>query len=146
MENKELMFGTEAIDPHQQQNHLLLVVGKVFTMQKLTFWLLAYAFALGCIYLFGGLFIPLAIINTILFPFSIILVGHFARLFMQSIPILYRLLYPQYKPLFNFYSNLVAILLIVIKIVIYLYVWKYSFVLGILGLALVIFYANKLAK
>jgi len=141
-----LLFGTKAVDPHQQQNHFLLVVGKVFTMQKVMFWLLAYVFAVGCFYLFGGSFIPLAIINTILFPFSVILIGYIARLFSQSAPFIFRLLYPNYKPLFNFYSKLVAVLLIIIKTIIYMFVWQYSFVVGILGLALMIFYANKLAK
>lgn len=146
MENKELLFGTKAVDPYKQQNQFQLLVGKIFTMQSIKFWLLAYLYAVGCFYLFGTSFTVLAIINTVLFPFSIILIGYVARLFMQAIPFIYRLLYPQYKPLFNFYNKLVAVLMIVIKVAIYVYVWQYSFVIGILGLVLVIIYANKLVK
>lgn len=140
------MFGTEAIDPNKTQNQFFLLIHKIITMQSVKFWLFAYVFAVGCYYFVNLPITVLAMVNTLLFPFAAILVGYFARLFMQYVPLLYRLLSPSYKPLFNFYSTFIAFVLIIIKLFIYSFIWYFSFVIGLFGLGLVIYYANKLVK
>lgn len=146
LENKELLFGTRAMDAGKQQNKFLLFMRKMFTMQRVTFWIITYAFAIGCFYLFGESFMLIAAVNTLLFPFAVILVGYFARLFSPSVPFIFRVLYPDYTYLYQAYSTLVFIVLMIVKTIIYMFLWGYSFALGLLGLVLTIFYASKLVK
>src|SRR5699024_11599917 len=89
LQNKELLFGTRAMDAGKQQNKFLLFMRKMFTMQRVTFWIITYAFAIGCFYLFGESFMFIAAVKSLLFFFVVIFVGYFALLFFTSVPFLF---------------------------------------------------------
>src|SRR5699024_5031502 len=133
LQNKEVLFGAKAIDSNTQQNKVVLVIRKLFTLQRVTFWLITYAFALGCFYLFGESFMLIAAVNTLLLPFAAILVGYFARLFSPSVPFIFRVLYPDYTYLYHAYSTLVFIVLVIFKTIIFILFWIVSFVMTFYG-------------
>lgn len=145
LENKEQLFGTKAIDYRGSQFYLLSMVTRIFTLQNIKFWLLTYVVSVVIFQLFGWRRIDF--INIILFPFSVILIGSIANLFVPSMPQLYRLLYPSsYKVLFLNLSKVWAVIMIIIKLIIYVIVWRYTFILGIVGLMITINNARKLIK
>lgn len=130
MEEQDSLYGISA----SARGNALTLGKKTLTLQSIKFWVLTYLFSV-IVFQFLKSYIPLAdYLNLILFPFSVMLVGDIAIRFINSFPLLYNLLYPTVKIKYGTQSTIKLLLISILKIVIYIIVWKYTFVLGIIGL------------
>ena len=147
MEINRQLFGTKATEYIDSQFNFLSVVKRIFTLQNVKFWLLTYLVSL-IIFQFFRSYIPLIdSINFVLFPFTVIVVGTIANQFILSMPLIYKLLYPTYKQnLSNHHNKIMLVITNIIKFIIYVIVWRYTFILGIIGMIVTINNARKLTK
>jgi len=144
LENKEQLFGTKVVG---SEFNYLSVVKKILALQHVKFWLLTYLVSFFIFQFFRSYIIFVDSINLILFPFAVIIVGIIANKFMLSIPVIYKLLYPTWKNnLSNHQNKVMFIITNIIKFVIYVIVWRYTFILGVVGLIITINNARTLAK
>ena len=156
MENKEQLFGVKALD-YQPKINALSVLKQILTLQSIKFWIFTYVIAFVFYYLFTTDFIKLNkfipflatdmtwmyIINMILFPFSAILLGTLA---IKARGQVYRLLYPSIQITYVNQHFFVAIILGILTIILYIIVWRFSFVIGIIGIIITVNDALKLLK
>lgn len=140
MDKKEPLYGVSA----GAEGKLLLIGKNTITLQPILFWVLSYVVSV-VIFLFFKSYIPLLnILNVVLFPFAVMLIGDIAIKFTFSFPLLYGLLYPTYKDYVNSHNTFIRILIIVLKIGIYIVVWRYTFILGVIGLMIKISHTQKM--
>src|SRR5699024_9438072 len=139
------LFGTQVAKSGRSQVNLFSMVKRALTLQDVQFWLICYVISFLMYQLFSIHLAHINIINLILFPFSVILIGNIVNQLFSGTPLLLQLFYPSYKNLSN--SNvLVYIILGFVKLWIYINVWRYSFIIGLVGLIFTLHYARKLIK
>jgi hypothetical protein len=147
LENREKLFGTKATDYKGSDVKLSSILKKIFTIQPVKFWLITYSVSLIIQYFLGSNVLVINIINTVLFPFSIILLGSMAISIGHSNSFLFRLLYPSaFKVLFVDSSKLAGVLMVIIKLILFYIVWRFTFILGIIGFLLTVSHARNLLK
>lgn len=139
---KEQLFGIKATD-YTPNLHVLSLLKQIFTLQSIKFWIVTYIISFIFYYFFKTNIIFIDIFNIILFPFSVILLGTIAISFRGQ---LYRLLYPSIRTIYVNQHFLIAIMIGILKLILYIAVWKYTFILGIVGFIIRINEAIKLLK
>lgn len=148
MESKEQLFGIKSTEYIDSELNFLSVMKNIFTSQNVMFWLLTYGISiiLHQFFMPSGIIRITALTNVILFPFAVIFIGSIANRFIFSVPLIYGLTYPTYKNIINQENKLMLIIGVLVKCTIYIIVWRYAFILGIIGLVLTIKHARKFTK
>ncbi|MFK3936807.1 hypothetical protein ACI2JA_04750 [Alkalihalobacillus sp. NPDC078783] len=143
MERTEQWFGTKSV---HSKSTIFSVLKNFVTLQSIKFWVLAYVFSMIVDLFFGSNSILIDSVNLVLFPFAVILIGTVANQFIMSARFVYILLYPTYKNLTNSQSIMFILVVNVLKFIFFIIVWKYTFVLGVIGLILSIYNAQKMSR
>ncbi|HLR75539.1 MAG TPA: hypothetical protein VK077_09710 [Virgibacillus sp.] len=143
VENKERLFGIKAVDARGKSS----LFKSFFRIQTWKFWLMTYAFAIVVFYIFNITYYDFVfIVNVILFPFSAMFIGKVANFFKPSSQIVYGLLYPSHKKHLHSNNQLFNLVFILIKIGVFIVIWRYSFIIGIIGLIIVMNDVKNLSK
>lgn len=149
---KQIAFGAQHTAANENQQGKLANIKMVFSLQNKLFWVNSYLMAVIYLILSNGSFSHFSfpsifhLINAILFPFSVIVMGSIAIRFRNIMPGVYYWLYPTYKKSPNINSMLFLIIWYVIKFMFYYFIWATSFLWGILGILLAAINARKIEK
>ncbi|MEK4566886.1 hypothetical protein MKX54_19590 [Alkalihalobacillus sp. FSL R5-0424] len=143
MESTEQWFGTNSV---HSKSTIFSVLKNFVTLQPIKFWVLSYVLSMIIELFFGSNSILIDSVNLILFPFAVILIGTLANQFIMSARFFYILLYPTYRNLTNSQSIMFLLVVNVLKFIFFIIVWKYTFVLGVIGLVLSIYNAKKMSR
>lgn len=143
LERAEQWFGINSV---HSKSTIFSVLKNFCILQPIKFWVLSYVLSMIIESFFGSNSILIDSINLILFPFAVILIGTLANQFITSARFLYILLYPTYRNLTNSQSIMFLLVVNVLKLIFFIIVWKYTFVLGVIGLVLSIYNAKKMSR
>ncbi|GGP15236.1 hypothetical protein [Oceanobacillus neutriphilus] len=149
---KQTAFGTQHTAADENKQGKLANIKLVFSLQNKLFWVSAYLLAI--IYLiisdrdilqFHFPTIP-HIAMTVLFPFSVLIIGSIAIRLRNMMPGVYYWLYPTYRRSPNINSILFLVIWYAMKVMFYYFIWATSFLWGILGIIFAVINARKIEK
>lgn len=144
--SSDFNFGITEESSNKIENKFL----SIFKTQSIKFWIYSYLFSYF-VYWFNNTYyyrgslklFSLNGINLILFPFAIIVLGELSVQFFKKDTFLYNLFYPSINKISSF-GILTMILFFILKLSLYRIVWSFSFIIGIVGVLLNIYYSKKI--
>lgn len=113
------------------------VVQELFQLKDKSFWLKAYGLSVVFwLFLANGQFSLTTLLNVILFPFVLILLAEIAEL-LSGMPTIAQWLYPATNQLSR-EGWLKRVLWYGSKLALYFILWKFSFILGLIGVVMLV--------
>lgn len=113
------------------------VLQELFQLKDKAFWLKAYGLSVVFwLFLGNGQFSLTTLLNVILFPFVLILLAEIAEL-LSGMPTIAQWLYPATNQLSR-EGWLKRVLWYGSKLVLYFFLWKFSFILGLIGVVMLV--------
>ncbi len=149
---KKAAIGAQHTAADENKQGKLANIKMVFSLQNKLFWVNSYLLAIIFLILSNGSLSNFNfpsifhLINAILFPFSVIVMGSIAIRFRNFMPGVYYWLYPTYRKSPNINSMLFLLIWYVVKVMFYYFIWTTSFLWGVLGILLAALNARKIEK
>lgn len=144
LDGKKQLYGVSAVNA--TKNMPFTVIKNFFTIQPWKFWFSTYIFAIILFYITNQFHSIYYILNTLLFPFSCMLLGKIANFFNPSVRFIHAILYPGNTDYLRTSFLLTMLIIYVLKFFLYAIVWSYSFAIGIIGLIVTIIDVKNLSK
>lgn len=132
-------FGTHVQKEEPEKGVNAEIVKELFSLQRRDFWLKAYALSfLFYLARWGNLTTGIiGLIDLVLFPFVLILLAE-GSLMVSNFSTLADWINPKMNQLKQGTTNIGAILWYGSKLILFAFIWKFGFILGLVGLALML--------
>lgn len=147
---KRAPFGAQQADGNKQGK--LANVKMIFSLQNKLFWVNAYLLALIYLMISDRNILQFSLPSipnigmTVLFPFSVLIIGSIAIRFRNWMPGVYYWLYPTFRVSPNIQSKLFLAIWYITKFIFYYFIWATSLLWGILGILFAVINARKIEK
>lgn len=159
--DKSDLFGVSTTNITNRKLDKFTFLKSLLRIQSFKFWLIAYLLSF-IVYYFAEYHVEvytehinltlmefspfILLLNFILFPFSIILLGKIGSKMIQLPKFIYVLFFPTVKISKYINSPVLIFFLFVLKLVLFYLLWTYSYIVGIIGLILMLIDAKNLSK
>jgi len=141
-ENEKFGAESKANDSGNKNNKIWMI----FKSQGIYFWIISYVSSF-IIYSFLDTYsTALNVFNLFLFPFALILFSQLQVYFTGSMNRFAKWLAPDFRINKSFGSGVVTFLWYASKLVMYYFVWNFSYILGVLGILIIVINGSKINK
>lgn len=159
--DKNELFGVTATNITNKQLSKFTFANNLLMIQSIKFWLITYAISFVVYYVSGvntdfiTTYIPLSsvvyssfflILNLLLFPFSVLLFGRFGSSLTRFPIFFYVLIFPSAKIRTYIDGSFKRLIIGLLKLILFYFVWLHSYILGIIGIIILLIDAKNLSK